>query len=340
MQKQSGLSDVQKGMIIGFRAKGGSISETAEFVNYSRAAVVKVYRAWQNGTVQNHRRGKCGAPRAIDDRGQRRLRRCVRANRHAAVKQLTAQMNQGATNRLRLGLHSRRLVHAPMLTAVHRRRRLESARQYRNWTSTEWRQIDRRWRIRRETSERKHPATIAGRVQAGALRDSGDSPAARQPGPFRLSHSSSLREREPGDPRVRVSVSTAAERTSNTHRNGFTTRLAWFAFGVRASPARLCPRHRICDKHANVRSRYTPPRRKTWDDYTRRWSHPFAHRRLQPATCKAHRNHYKTQKSTPYTSKCGKKRTRRRLPRRQVPLTASDAMPLISDASRRVNVQT
>ncbi|GBM82646.1 hypothetical protein AVEN_184345-1 [Araneus ventricosus] len=88
MQKRSDLSDVQKSMIIGFRAKGGSISETANFVNCSRAAVVKVYRAWQYGTIQNQRRGTCGAPRAIDGRGERRLRRCVRANRRATVEQL------------------------------------------------------------------------------------------------------------------------------------------------------------------------------------------------------------------------------------------------------------
>ncbi|GBL92579.1 hypothetical protein AVEN_83887-1 [Araneus ventricosus] len=97
MQKRSDLSDVQKGMIIGFRTKGGSILETANFVNCTRAAVVKVYRAWQYGTIQNQRRGTCGASRAIDDRGERRLRRCVRANRRATVEQLTAQMNQGAT---------------------------------------------------------------------------------------------------------------------------------------------------------------------------------------------------------------------------------------------------
>ncbi|GBO03171.1 hypothetical protein AVEN_201717-1 [Araneus ventricosus] len=97
MQKRSDLSDVQKGMIIGFRTKGGSISETANFVNCSRAAVVKVYRAWQYGTIQNQRRGTCGAPRAIDERGERKLRRCVRANRRATVEQLTTQMNQGAT---------------------------------------------------------------------------------------------------------------------------------------------------------------------------------------------------------------------------------------------------
>ncbi|GBM51932.1 hypothetical protein AVEN_1513-1 [Araneus ventricosus] len=130
MQKRRDLSDVQKGMIIGFRAKDGSISEAANFVNCSRAAVVKVYRAWQYGTIQNQRRGTCGAPRAIDDRGERRVRRCVRANRRATVEQLAAQMNQGASmsvssttvqrTLLRMGLRSRRLVNAPMLTAVHR----------------------------------------------------------------------------------------------------------------------------------------------------------------------------------------------------------------------------
>ncbi|GFU93741.1 transposable element Tcb1 transposase, partial [Trichonephila clavipes] len=107
-------------------------------------------------------------------------------------------MNQGATKSvsqttiqrtlLRLGLRSRRLVRAPMLTAVLRQRRLEFARQYSSWTSTEWRHVafsdesrfmlhrtDGRWRIRHETSERNHPATIAGTVQArgGSIMDDG-----------------------------------------------------------------------------------------------------------------------------------------------------------------------
>ncbi|GFV32516.1 transposable element Tcb1 transposase [Trichonephila clavipes] len=59
-------------------------------------------------------------------------------------------MNQGATNSvfqttvqrslLRLVLRSRRLVHAPMLTAVHQRRRLEFSYRYHNWASNERRQ--------------------------------------------------------------------------------------------------------------------------------------------------------------------------------------------------------
>ncbi|GFU89114.1 DUF1758 domain-containing protein [Trichonephila clavipes] len=61
-------------------------------------------------------------------------------------------MNQGATNSgfqttvqrslLRLVLRSRRLVHAPMLTAVHQQRRLEISHRYRNWASNERRQDD------------------------------------------------------------------------------------------------------------------------------------------------------------------------------------------------------
>ncbi|GFS87658.1 transposable element Tcb1 transposase [Trichonephila clavipes] len=103
-------------------------------------------------------------------------------------------MNQGATKSvsqttiqrtlLRLGLRSRRLVRAPMLTAVHRRRRLEFARQYSSWTSTEWRHVafsdelrfmlhrtDGRWRIRRETSERNplQPLPERSKLEAGAL---------------------------------------------------------------------------------------------------------------------------------------------------------------------------
>ncbi|GFU75017.1 transposable element Tcb1 transposase [Trichonephila clavipes] len=96
-------------------------------------------------------------------------------------------MNQDATNSvsqttiqqtfLRLGLRSRRLVHAPVLTAVHRQRRLAFAHEYHNWTFTERQQVafsnescfmlhrtDERY-MRHETSDSKHPATIAGMIQ-------------------------------------------------------------------------------------------------------------------------------------------------------------------------------
>ncbi|GFX96737.1 hypothetical protein TNCV_1647721 [Trichonephila clavipes] len=53
-----------------FSAKGGNITETAKFVKRSCTTMVKVCHARQNGTVQNQWRGKCGAPWAIDERGE------------------------------------------------------------------------------------------------------------------------------------------------------------------------------------------------------------------------------------------------------------------------------
>ncbi|KAJ8882846.1 hypothetical protein PR048_014660 [Dryococelus australis] len=52
------------------------------------ASVVKVYREWTNRTIGSYRHGNCGAPSVIDVRGERRLRRCVKANRKATVEQL------------------------------------------------------------------------------------------------------------------------------------------------------------------------------------------------------------------------------------------------------------
>ncbi|GFV09063.1 transposable element Tcb1 transposase [Trichonephila clavipes] len=113
-----------------------------------------------------------------------------RADRRATVEQLTTKMNQGLPKCLPNYYSVNIAASGPpeadawfvhlCSTAVHRRRGLEFARQYSSWTSTEWRQVafsdesrfmlhrtDGRWRIRRETSERNHPATIAGTVQAG-----------------------------------------------------------------------------------------------------------------------------------------------------------------------------
>ncbi|GFU41421.1 hypothetical protein TNCV_2171751 [Trichonephila clavipes] len=63
----------------------------------------------------------------------------VISNRPTTIEQLTSPMNQEATNNvsqttvqrtlLRLGIRSRCLAHAPMMSAVHWQRRLEFARQ-------------------------------------------------------------------------------------------------------------------------------------------------------------------------------------------------------------------
>ncbi|KAJ8883942.1 hypothetical protein PR048_015798 [Dryococelus australis] len=143
-----------------------SIWETATFVNCFTASVVKVYPS-----------------RAIDVRGERRLRQCVKTNRQSTMEQLTVQMNQGETihvstaivqrTLLRIGLRSRR-------THVQRRKRQEFARQYGDWTAADWQRVafsdesrfqlhrmDGCQRIQRETLENRNPAFIAGRTHGG-----------------------------------------------------------------------------------------------------------------------------------------------------------------------------
>ncbi|GBO41763.1 hypothetical protein AVEN_236504-1 [Araneus ventricosus] len=81
MGKSRDLTDIEKGMIIGYRTRGGSISETSAFVKCSNSAVMNVYNNWKNQEGVMSRRANCGAPRAINDRSERRLRRLVKCDR-------------------------------------------------------------------------------------------------------------------------------------------------------------------------------------------------------------------------------------------------------------------
>ncbi|GBO00022.1 hypothetical protein AVEN_41626-1 [Araneus ventricosus] len=138
-------------MIIGYRARGGSISETAAFVKCSRSAVVNVYNNWKDQEGVQSRLANCGASRAINDRGERRLRRLVKCDRRNTVDTLTAQMNQQCTRKLsrttlqrtllRIGLRSRRLISAPMLTSVHRKKHRAFALQHKHWTLEQWKKV-------------------------------------------------------------------------------------------------------------------------------------------------------------------------------------------------------
>lgn len=68
-------------------------------MNCARTDVVKVYRAWQNSFIENKQIENCGDPRTIDESWEQHLRRCVRAEPHTTMEQLTTQMDQGATAR-------------------------------------------------------------------------------------------------------------------------------------------------------------------------------------------------------------------------------------------------
>ena len=190
MGKRKDLSDFDKGQIVMARRLGQSISKTAGLVGCSWYAVVSTYQKWsKEGQPVNRRQGH-GRPRLIDARGERRLARLVRSHRRATVAQIAEKVNAGYDRKvsehtvhrslLRMGLRSRRPVRVPMLTPVHRRKRLQWARERQNWTMEQWKKVawsdesrfllhhvDGRVRVRCLPGEEMAPGCTMGRRQAG-----------------------------------------------------------------------------------------------------------------------------------------------------------------------------
>ncbi|XP_071025038.1 acidic leucine-rich nuclear phosphoprotein 32 family member B-like isoform X3 [Oncorhynchus clarkii lewisi] len=98
MGKKSDLRDFERGMIVGSRRAGSSISQTAALLGFSRTAVSVVYREWRDKQKTSSQRQSSGRKQLVDKRGRRRLERIVQTNRRATVRQITAQYNSGVQN--------------------------------------------------------------------------------------------------------------------------------------------------------------------------------------------------------------------------------------------------
>ena len=91
---------------------------------------------------------------------------------------VTGGMSQSTVHRtlLRMGLRIRRLVRVPMITPVHRRKRLQWEHEHRNWTLEQWKKVawsdeshflldhvDGRVRVHRLPGEVMAPGCTVGR---------------------------------------------------------------------------------------------------------------------------------------------------------------------------------
>ncbi len=190
MRKKGDLSDFERGMVVGARRAGLSISITADLLRFSRTTISRVYREWSEKEKISSEQQLCGRKCLVDVRGQRRMGSLVRDDRKATVTQITTRYNQGMQNTIselttlrtlkQMVYSSRRPHRVPLLSAKNSKQRLQFAQTQQNYTIKDWENVawsdesrfllrhsDGTVRIWHKEHESMDPSCLVSMVQAG-----------------------------------------------------------------------------------------------------------------------------------------------------------------------------
>lgn len=96
MGKSRDLTEFERGLIVGARSAGCSISETVNRLGFSKTAVSRIYREWCVKKKTSSLRGTGGRKRLVDEVGERRMERVVEANNRATVTEIQTMYNFSA----------------------------------------------------------------------------------------------------------------------------------------------------------------------------------------------------------------------------------------------------
>ncbi len=145
MGKKEDLSDFERGMVVGARRTGLSISKTADLLGCT--TISRVYREWSVENIQWAAVVWTKMPCWC----QRRMERLVRDDTKATVTQITTRYNRGMQNTIsehktrrtlkQMDYSSRRPHRVPLLSAKNRKQNLQFAQVHQNWRIEDWKNV-------------------------------------------------------------------------------------------------------------------------------------------------------------------------------------------------------
>ncbi|GBL81048.1 hypothetical protein AVEN_147189-1 [Araneus ventricosus] len=121
------LSEFERGVIVGAREMGHSISEVAMKFGFSRTTTSRVYREYRESGKTSNLRHICSRKKIMQEREQRRLTRIIRRDRCATLPKIAADFNTGPStsvsvrtiqrNIIDMGFQNRKPNRVPSMTA-------------------------------------------------------------------------------------------------------------------------------------------------------------------------------------------------------------------------------
>ncbi|GFV40021.1 uncharacterized protein TNCV_4412521 [Trichonephila clavipes] len=150
MSKSKGLSEFDRGSIVGCHFCGKSIREIADILQKPKSTVSAVTVKWKRRGSETAEK-RAGRPKILGEHSHRTLKRVMKQNRKSSLVEISQEFHSSsgisvsswAVHRelKNLGFHGRAAAHKPNITPQNVKHRLQWCRAPRHWTVDMWKTI-------------------------------------------------------------------------------------------------------------------------------------------------------------------------------------------------------